>query len=106
MWRTQVNRAPRNVGPAEAMCLGAQTPQEGGLVAEQLTQVRLARPGVSMASMGVRAELGRGSGWQAYLSAVGNCCSSFLDAWRSVGASLWLCPRERGLHVFLQLGFM
>lgn len=106
MWRTQVNRAPRNVGPAEAMCLGAQTPQEGGLVAEQLTQVRLARPGVSMASMGVRAELGRGSGWQAYLSAVGNCCSSFLDAWRWVGASLWLCPRERGLHVFLQLGFM
>lgn len=27
----------------------AQKPQEGGLVAEQLTQVRSARPGVSMA---------------------------------------------------------
>lgn len=36
--------------------MGTRTPQEGGLVAEQLTQVRSPRPGVSMACIQFRSQ--------------------------------------------------
>lgn len=63
--------------------MGARTPLEGELVSEQLTQVRPARPGISMASIQCRgrSRVGEGLGWQAFLSSVGNCYSSSLDAY-------------------------
>lgn len=42
--------------------MGAQTPKEGGMVAEQLTQVRSARPGVSMACIQFRGQSRDGEG--------------------------------------------
>lgn len=76
-------------------------------MAEQLTQVRSARPGVSMAysHVGVRAEMGKSSVWRACLSSVGNCCSFSLEAFisgpecpgdQSLPPHGWLHPREGG----------
>lgn len=97
--------------------MGARTPLEGELVSEQLTQVRPARPGISMASIQCRgrSRVGEGLGWQAFLSSVGNCYSSSLDAyaggpgWPGVGSLPphgWLCPREGGFHLLFWLCFM
>lgn len=95
------------------MCTGAQAPQEGGLVAEELAQVRLARPEVSMASIQFRGQSRVGEGLR--LVGLPQCCRKLLqllpwgpwEARRLVTAPHgWLCPREGGLHVLFRLCFM
>lgn len=92
--------------------MGAGTPQEGGLVAEQLAQVRSARPGLSVAYVQCRGSEQRWGRAQvskltSVLWEIAVASPLYRDpTWpgdQSLPPHGWLRPREGGLHVFLRL---